>query len=148
MLTNFALLGRTERQNVIDPAQRVQTVSDEIRGAVAQADQRFSALIGRGDAAAAAKGVYTRDASILPPGAKMIRGRDAIVEFWRAAVEQGLEAAELETVELRVAGEFIHQIGRALLTVQNQPVPAKYAVLWKQEDGQWKWHVDVWNTDQ
>jgi ketosteroid isomerase-like protein len=35
----------------------------------------------RGDAAALA-GMYTEDASLLPPGAEMIRGRAAIQAFW------------------------------------------------------------------
>jgi ketosteroid isomerase-like protein len=24
---------------------------------------------------------------------------------------------------------------------------AKYVVCWKQEDGRWKWHVDIWNQN-
>jgi len=22
---------------------------------------------------------------------------------------------------------------------------AKYVIYWRQEDGRWKWHVDIWN---
>ena len=24
---------------------------------------------------------------------------------------------------------------------------AKYVVYWRQEDGRWKWHVDIWNSN-
>jgi len=24
---------------------------------------------------------------------------------------------------------------------------AKYVVYWRQEDGRWKWHVDIWNAN-
>jgi len=23
----------------------------------------------------------------------------------------------------------------------------KYVVYWRQEDGRWKWHVDIWNPN-
>jgi ketosteroid isomerase-like protein len=23
----------------------------------------------------------------------------------------------------------------------------KYVVYWRQEDGRWKWHVDIWNMN-
>jgi hypothetical protein len=24
---------------------------------------------------------------------------------------------------------------------------AKYVVYWRQEDGHWKWHIDIWNPN-
>ena len=30
----------------------------------------------------------------------------------------------------------------------GQEVAVKYVVYWKQEDGAWKWHVDIWNMNQ
>ena len=123
-------------------------VDDEVRSEIEQADRRFGEAIARGDAEGAARDVYTEDATILPPGAPMIRGRDNIVDFWReAALELALEKAELSTVELKSAGEFVYQIGRADLVLGGQRVQGKYTMLWRQEDGRWKWHVDCWNLD-
>lgn len=123
-------------------------VDSKVRSELEQADRRFCEAIGAGDIEGAARNVYTSDAVILPPGAPMISGRDAIIDFWmQAARDLALEQVELSTVELRQAGEYVHQIGRALLTVGGQQVEGKYTLLWKQEDGRWKWHVDCWNLN-
>lgn len=123
-------------------------LDDGVRSELAEADRRFCDAVGQGDFERAARDVYTRDAIILPPGADIVRGRDDIVDFWREAAQQlGLEKVELATVELTPAGDHIHQIGRAVLTAGGQEVEGKYTVLWRQEDGRWKWHVDCWNLN-
>lgn len=93
--------------------------------------------------------VYTRDARILPPGAEMIAGRDNIKGFWRSAVDgMGVSAVKLETVEFNSTGDTGFEIGRGRLEFASgvAPVDVKYVVVWKREDGAWKWHVDIWNT--
>ena len=127
---------------------QVETVGEEARQEIGDADRAFGEAIARGDVEGAARNVYTQDATILPPGAEMIRGRDNIVAFWRdAAAQLGLEKAELTTVELVAAGAFIHEVGRAVLILRGQAVEGKYTVLRKQEGGRWKWHVDCWNMN-
>ena len=123
-------------------------IDDSLRAEIGEADRRFCEAIGSGDVEGAARDIYTRDAVILPPGADIVRGRDEIIAFWRDAGSQlGLEAVELTTVELTKAGDYVHQIGRATLTAGGQKIEGKYTVLWKQEDGRWKWHVDCWNLN-
>ena len=106
-------------------------------------------VVGRGDFSALER-VYTRDARILPPGAPMVAGRAAIADFWRgAAVALGVEGIRLQTLSLDVLGDRAQEIGRAELTVAGGqgPVALKYVVLWKREDGAWRWDVDIWNAD-
>lgn len=93
--------------------------------------------------------IYTADARILPPGAPMISGRDGVKEFWSAAI-QALDAksAVLTTVDLTEAGDGLVEIGAATLTAgSGAQIEAKYVVYWRQEDGHWKWHVDIWNMN-
>ena len=97
--------------------------------------------------------IYTADARILPPGAPMISGRTAIKKFWSDLV-QGAHAvgAELSSVDVMAAGDGAVEIGRAVLTVappgQSQAsMEVKYVVYWREEDGRWKWHVDIWNPN-
>jgi ketosteroid isomerase-like protein len=49
------------------------------------------------------------------------------------------------------AGDGAVEIGKATLTIAPQGAPtqmeAKYVVYWRQEDGRWKWHVDIWNPN-
>ncbi len=120
-----------------------------IRQSIARANEQFEADFNAGDPAGAARGIYTRAASVLPPGAPMVRGRDAIAGFWEAAARQmQLARCRLTTVELVPLGEGAYEIGRATLTTTNgQEVEVKYVVVWKEEDGAWKWHVDIWNPN-
>jgi ketosteroid isomerase-like protein len=90
--------------------------------------------------------VYTLNARILPPGAEMISGRENIKAFWRSAIESmGVTGVKLQTVDFEPETGF--EIGRATLkfAAGTQPVDVKYIVLWKREDGVWKWHVDMWS---
>ncbi len=93
--------------------------------------------------------VYTKTARILPPGSETVTGLEAIQSFWQTAVE-GLQvtAVKLSTVEHEHVGETIIELGRADLHITGAPEPmvVKYVVVWKQEDGQWKWDIDIWNT--
>jgi len=47
-------------------------------------------------------------------------------------------------------GDGVVEIGQATLSIQPEGQPpselvVKYVVYWRQEDGKWKWHVDIWN---
>ena len=78
----------------------------------------------------------------------MIEGREQIKAFWKQAIAgMGLTAAKLTTVNAESAGDGIVEIGRADLTANGQIVTVKYVVHWKQEDGAWKWNVDIWNQN-
>jgi len=94
--------------------------------------------------------VYTADARILPPGAEMIQGRDAIKAFWQQAIQSmGVKSAQLTTVDAEMLGDGVFEIGRAdLMLNDGQTLGIKYVVRWKQEQGDWKWHVDIWNPNQ
>lgn len=94
--------------------------------------------------------IYTVDATILPPGAELIQGRDSIKRFWQQAIEGlGLQDAKLTSLDVQAAGEGAVEVGRAELTLgDGQRLAGKYVVHWKQEDGRWKWHTDIWNMNQ
>jgi len=93
--------------------------------------------------------VYTADARILPPGAPMIQGREPIKAFWKQAIESmGATSAKLQTVHAEQAGSDVVEIGSADLTIAGAgTVTVKYIVYWKQENGTWKWHFDIWNPN-
>jgi ketosteroid isomerase-like protein len=124
-------------------------VADHLRQAIDAADAAFMEAFNRGEAGAAARAVYTREAQIQPPGAPLVEGRENIAAFWQAAQAQlGIQRVELSTVRLRAAGAYVHQLGAARLTfADGSQATGKYAVLWREEDGQMKWDVDTWNMD-
>lgn len=91
--------------------------------------------------------VYTRQARILPPGAEMIAGREGIQAFWKeAAVALEVTAVQLRTVEAEFIGDTAIEVGRALIVRgPAAQMEVKYVVVWKREDGVWKWDIDIWN---
>ena len=102
---------------------------------------------------AALDDIYTSNARILPPGGPMVSGREGIKKFWSDLVgDVNATSAVLASVDVMPAGDGVVEIGQATLTVQPQGQPAaqmevKYVVYWRQEDGKWKWHVDIWNQN-
>lgn len=94
--------------------------------------------------------VYTPDAHILPPGADIIRGLDAIKSFWQQTITHlDVKDAFLTTVSAASAGDTVVEIGRAELTLAGCHIVAiKYVVHWKHHEGAWKWHTDIWNMNQ
>ena len=93
--------------------------------------------------------VYTKGARILPPGSPMITGREAIQAFWAGGIAaMNCVSATLETVHAEASGDMVSEIGKAVLTLgSGQTVEVKYVVLWKQEDGTWKWDLDMWSPN-
>lgn len=104
-------------------------------------------VIAKGNVAAL-EWIYTADARVLPPGAEMVSGRLAIQQFWAGAIKGlGLRQAVLETIDAMLADDGVVEIGRADLETTNGRLSVKYVVYWRQEQGCWKWHVDIWNPN-
>jgi len=119
------------------------------RAAIEQGNTRFSAAIARGDAQAVAA-LYTQDAIVLPERGEMVKGRQAIGEFWKAAMDSGVRSVTLTTLEFGASGDLAHEVGTVQLTIHaqgNAPAiaSAKYVVVWKREADGWKIHRDIWN---
>ena len=121
---------------------------DGARREIDAANRRFEAAFNAGEFANAAREVYTASARVLPPDAPIVRGLSAIGDFWTAAAAHlGITRVQLATQELEVIGDVAHEIGKATLTLGNgQDAQAKYVVVWKRQDGEWRWDVDIWNS--
>jgi ketosteroid isomerase-like protein len=125
----------------------------QIRLAMADTNERFCAEVFGKRNFDALDDIYTSGARILPPGAPMISGRQGIKDFWSNLVQSAnASSAVLESIDVMPAGEGAVEIGRAVLVVQPAGQAAshlevKYVVYWQQEDGRWKWHVDIWNAN-
>ena len=83
----------------------------------------------------------------------MIAGRESIREFWKGMVAGAhATSAVLSSVDVMEAGDGVVEIGRAVLTVEPPgesaaQIEVKYVVFWRNEDGRWKWHIDIWNQN-
>jgi uncharacterized protein (TIGR02246 family) len=123
----------------------------EARAAIEAANAKFSEAFARGDSKALSA-MYTSDAVALPPDSEMIRGNEAIGEFWKATRDSGVRGAALTTIEVSRSGDVAYEVGKVSLTIQpagKEPTTAiaKYMVVWKRQgDGSWKLHRDIWNS--
>lgn len=115
-------------------------------------NQKFTTAFKQGDAAGIAA-LYTSDARLLPPNAPAMGGTDQIRNFWQGAMSLGIKEAKLETVEVETRGDLAVENGRYTLLIQPEGAESftdtgKYVVVWKNEGGTWKLHIDIWNTSR
>jgi ketosteroid isomerase-like protein len=124
------------------------TSLDQIKAAMAATNEIFNSEVFGKRNFAALNDIYTADARILPPGAPMVSGREAITKFWSELIQAvDATAAALVSIDVMPAGDGVVEIGKATLTTPGGQMDVKYVVYWKVEDGRWKWHVDIWNTN-
>jgi uncharacterized protein (TIGR02246 family) len=115
---------------------------------IEEANQAFLDIRKSGDPEAMSM-LYTSDAKLLPANGALIDGREAIKAYWRESLAQeGSSELVLETVCAEGYGDLAIEEGRYRVRVGSQEVDmGKYIVTWKKEDGQWKLHQDIWNSD-
>lgn len=126
---------------------------DEIKIAMAGTSELFNVEVFGKRNYDALDDIYTTDARIMPPGGATISGRAGIKAFWSGMIESAnATSAALTSVDVMLTGDGIVEIGSAALTFRPEgqgigEMTVKYVVFWKQEDGRWKWHVDIWNAN-
>jgi ketosteroid isomerase-like protein len=130
-----------------------QVALDQVKAAMAETNTLFNVEVFGNRNFAALDHIYTGDARILPPGAPMIAGREAIRKFWSDLVHAlNAKSAVLVSDDVMPAGDDLVEIGHATLAIQPEgqapsQIEVKYVVYWRQEDHRWKWHVDIWNSN-
>ena len=118
-----------------------------------EARSALAAALERGDVAAAGA-CYADDAQLLTPAAELIRGREAIEEYWRTGIALGLSAVSFETRRVERLGARLAEIGRYRVAVETEPTDARfergtYLVLHRRAaDGTWQRAVDVLDPDE
>jgi uncharacterized protein (TIGR02246 family) len=108
---------------------------------------KWMELFSKGDFAGIGQ-LYTQDAIALPPGAAMVKGRDAIAAMWKAMAEQVTDA-KVVALDVKVIGPTAaREIGTFSLKTKGatpQDVSGKYVVVWEKVGNDWKLATDIWN---
>ncbi len=126
---------------------------DQIKAEMASTNELFNKQVFGKRNFDALEDIYTEDARILPPGSRMISGRQAITKFWSEFIKSvNAKSALLTSIDIVPAGDDVLEIGEARLAIEPEGQPAaeievKYVVYWRQENARWKWHVDIWNPN-
>ena len=124
----------------------------DVRSDIDAANQKFGAAYARGDATAIAQ-LYTPQATMFPPGADMVSGRDGIQKVWAGAIQSGLKITGLQTLSVEQYGNAAREIGRFTAEAPNAQkqmakIDGKYVVVWKRLNGSWMLDSDIWNLNQ
>lgn len=119
-----------------------------VREGIARTNRAFEEAVRKGDAAAMGK-TYTTDGWALPPNGGTIKGRDNVGQFWQAVLGMGLATVKLQTLEFEEHDDTAWEVGQGILEDKDGNVldEAKYIVIWKKEEGEWRWHRDIWNSN-
>ena len=119
---------------------------------IALSAQAFSRALERGDAEGMAA-QYVDDAVLVPPGGRMIAGRDSIRAFWTPRNPDFRTLAHsLTTDRLEVAGDVAIEVGTwrqegQLREEAPRESAGRYLVVWRrQPDGAWKMQFDSWTA--
>ena len=124
----------------------------DVKTEIAAINQKWVASFNKGDAAAVTA-FYTDKATVLPPGADMVSGRDAVTGLWAAVIKSGMKVTSLESVSVKSLGAGIVEVGRAKAQIpgpdkQMMPIEGKYVVIWKRIKGTLKMDTDIWNLNK
>ena len=92
--------------------------------------------------------LYTSNARLMPPNAEMATGTNAVRDTFAGMIDAGI-AANLTSVETRVAGDIGYNVGTYVLRAGDEVVDTgKYVETWQRaDDGQWRIANDIWNSD-
>jgi len=122
--------------------------ADDVRGQIEAANAEFSRLFAAGDAAGLA-GRYTENGQILPPNMEAITGRAGIEGYWKAALQVPGAKLTLTALEVEALGDTAIETGRVEFVdgAGRRMDTAKYIVIWKRVNGEWKMHKDIFNSD-
>ena len=125
----------------------IETTLSEVRQAIEAGNEKFMSHFSQANAAGLAA-LYTQQGQVLPTHSDFVTGRPAIEAFWQSVMDMGIKGASLEILETKACGETAYEVGKYTLKGAGGQVldSGKYVVIWRQEDGQWKLHRDIFNS--
>jgi len=121
--------------------------ADSTRDAIEAVNAQFVAAFGQGDSKGVAS-LYTVNAQLMPEGSDAIKGRAGIQKFMQVAIDSGVASISLTTLEKFGSGSTATEVG--VYEMHDKAGKAvdhgKYVVLWRQVNGTWQLHRDIFNS--
>lgn len=109
----------------------------------------FGSMIGKGDSVGVAS-LYTSDAKFMVPNMPTAIGRSAVQSaFAGLFAAMGTPNLTLTSNDVWGNEELVTEVGSYTMTDKTgkEMDKGKYIDLWKMEDGKWKIHRDIFNSD-
>ena len=116
---------------------------------ISASNDRFMAAFAESNATAVGD-LYTENAVLMAPNSDAISSREGIAAALQSFMDMGIASIKLETVEVEEHGNTAIEEGRYTLgTADGETADVgKYIVIWKNQDGTWKLHKDIFNSNQ
>jgi ketosteroid isomerase-like protein len=132
-------------------AQQVDTAAFDLsamRKVIEAQNDHFTKAHVTGDIAAI-DAMFTRDATSFPPGADAAIGLAAIHALTADYLKAGVSEFREDTTDFYGNQDLLIDAGTYVMTYGADQVTerGKYLNVWKQEDGTWKIHANIWNTN-
>ena len=80
--------------------------------------------------------IYSPDALLLAPGERGIQGREAIMQHYATAIQNGASNVQFQTFDIRSTETTAVEIGETVLQAGGQRIVTRYMHLWELVDGQ------------
>jgi ketosteroid isomerase-like protein len=121
---------------------------DSVKTAIAASNKIFGESFATGDSTAFAN-CYTSDACINVTGMPRMCGTQALTAFFNGGVKMGINNIVITTEEVMGSKDAVVETGKYEMFVGNKvsAEKGKFIVVWKEENGKWKMHRDIWNSD-
>jgi ketosteroid isomerase-like protein len=121
---------------------------DSAKAAIAASNKVFGASFATGDSAAFVN-LYTSDGCMYPPTMPKMCGPAAITAFFNEGHKGGIANIALTTEEVMGGKDAVVETGKYEVFIANNVSveKGKFIVVWKEENGKWKMHRDIWNSD-
>lgn len=130
---------------IAHPAQ----AKSDVQNAIELQNKALMAAASRGDAETIV-GLYTDQAVILPQGSKSFGGPRGVRAYWQGALDSGVKKVRLLTLMVEPRGDdTADEIGRYWVYGDKGKLldAGKYLVVWKNENGAWRLHRDIYNSN-
>jgi ketosteroid isomerase-like protein len=135
--------------------QSIKRASQDDIEAIRKRQDEFPAAHTYHDGAKLAE-FYTEDAMLIPPNEPIVRGKQAIAEWYQREFEKAppIENPKVTLEEIEVCGNLAFNRGNFILKFEGETADKpiilnlRFITIWrKQPDGSWKFYRDIWNTN-
>ena len=119
-----------------------------LNDAITEANTELMARFRSGDTDSIGE-LYTKNGQVMPPNSTSVVGRKDICAFWQSLRDSGVMEITLNEGDVEGCDELATEVSTfKLVGKNNQTIDrGKYIVIWKQENGDWKLHRDIFNSN-
>ena len=122
----------------------------DARNVASTNNDKWNAAFNAGEATSLAA-LYTADATVLPHTHDVVRGVDAIRDFWKSVIEAGFKNHSIDLIDAHARDDLVVEIakwqaeGRGEGGRRQSFGGSLVNVFERQGDGSWKCRLHIWN---